>query len=396
MKNQRLTFFLIAYSIFIFNANAQKVSIQQAIQQSNYPLAIQLIDKEKPTFDLEMQKVTCLKMMNNFSSAIPLLESISSRYSPNVYCLRELSDCYQQVEDFNKSENCLQSALGLSPDNSVLLRLLGQNYEQEGKKDSAIVYYKKTIEKNPADFITAQKLAKLYLKKDQLEDVISLTDQYLKQDSLNVQINKLSGAAYCLSHRYSKAIEQLEKIEAADSTYDTNYFLGMSFYGNNRYFNAIKYLEKVYQKDSTNLSNIYYLGNSYAECFNSPKAIEYLNKGIRIAQKVDSVLYNFNMTLSTAYHTQKTYKEEIAALTEAYKRMPTHSLLLYKIGSIYDIALKDEQNTKYYLELFISKIQQGIKDKYEKTGKDVDQMYLLSAKRRLDELKEKKLSQKNK
>nr|WP_321373621.1 tetratricopeptide repeat protein [uncultured Bacteroides sp.] len=396
MKNQKLTFFLIAYSIFIFNANAQKVSIQQAIQQSNYPLAIQLIDKEKPTFDLEMQKVTCLKMMNNFSSAIPLLESISSRYSPNVYCLRELADCYQQVEDFNKSEICLQNALGLSPDNSVLLRLLGQNYEQEGKKDSAIIYYKKTIEKNPADFVTAQKLAKLYLKKDQLEDVISLTDLYLKQDSLNVQMNKLSGAAYCLSHRYSKAIEQLQKIEAADSTYDTNYFLGMSHYGNNNYFNAIKYLKKVYLKDSINLSNIYYLGNAYAESFNSPKAIEYLKKGIAIAQKVDSVLYNYNMTLSTAYHTQKKYKEEITALTEAYKRMPTHSLLLYKIGSIYDIVLKDEQNTKYYLELFISKIQQGIKDKYEKTGKDVDQMYLLSAKRRLDELKEKKLSQKNK
>ena len=396
MKNQRLIFFLIAYSIYIFNASAQKVSIQQAIQQSNYPLAIQLIDKEKPTFDLEMQKVTCLKMMNNFSSAIPLLESISSRYSPNVYCLRELADCYQQIEDYKKSENCLQSALSLSPDNSVLLRLLGENYDQEGKKDSAIVYYKKTIEKNPADFVTAQKLAKLYLKKDQLEDVISLTDQYLKQDSLNVQMNKLSGAAYCLSHRYSKAIEQLQKIEAADSTYDTNYFLGMSHYGNNNYFNAIKYLKKVYQKDSTSLSNIYYLGNAYGECFNSPKAIEYLNKGICIAQKVDSVLYNFYMTLSTAYHTEKKYKEEITALSEAYKRMPTHSLLLYKIGSIYDIALKDEQNTKYYLELFISKIQQGVKDKYEKTGKDVDQMYLLSAKRRLDELKEKKLAQKNK
>jgi hypothetical protein len=102
------------------------------------------------------------------------------------------------------------------------------------------------------------------------------------------------------------------------------------------------------------------------------------------------------MTLSTAYHSEEKYKEEIATLTEAHKRMPTHSLLLYKIGSIYDIALKDEQNTKYYLELFISKIQQGVKDKYEKTGKDVDQMYLLSAKRRLDELKEKKLAQKNK
>ncbi len=229
-----------------------------------------------------------------------------------------------------------------------------------------------------------------------MEEVINLTNQYLKQDSLNVQMNKLSGAAYCLSHQYSKAIEQLQKIEAADSTYDTNYFLGMSYYGNNHYFNSIKYLKKVYQKDSTNLSNIYYLGNAYAECLDSPKAIEYLNKGICIAQKVDSVLYNYNMTLSGAYHYQKKYKEEIIALTEAYKRMPTHSLLLYKIGSIYDIALKDEQNTKYYLELFISKIQQGVKDKYEKTGKDVDQMYLLSAKKRLDELKEKRLSQKNK
>jgi len=103
--------------------------------------------------------------------------------------------------------------------------------------------------------VTAQKLAKLYLKKDQLEDVISLTNQYLKQDSLNVQMNKLSGAAYCLSHRYSKAIEQLQKIEAADSTYDTNYFLGMSHYGNNNYFNAIntsrRYIKKIVPASAT-------------------------------------------------------------------------------------------------------------------------------------------------
>jgi len=110
-------------------------------------LAIQLIDKEKPTFDLEMQKVTCLKMMNNFSSAIPLLESISSRYSPNVYCLRELADCYQQIEDYKKSENCLQSALSLSPDNSVLLRLLGENYDQEGKKILPLFIIKRRLKR---------------------------------------------------------------------------------------------------------------------------------------------------------------------------------------------------------------------------------------------------------
>jgi tetratricopeptide (TPR) repeat protein len=392
MKNLRLLFITAVLCTYADYAGAQKTSIKQAMQQSDYPLAMQLIDNEKPTFDLDMQKVSCLKMMNNFSGAIPLLESISSRYAPNVYCLRELADCYLQTDNFKGSNECLRKALSLSPENSVLLRLLGDSFEQEGKKDSAIVYYKKTVEKNPADFVTSVKLAKLYLKKNQLEEVINLTNQCLQKDSLNIPMNKLSGAAYCLSHRYSKAIEQLKKIEAADSTYDTNYFMGMSYYGNDNYTNAQKYLENVYRKDTANLSVIYYLGNAYAESFNSQKAIEYLNKGIYIAQKVDSVLYRYYSALSTAYHNQEKYKEEISALMNSYKYMPTHSLILYKIASIYDIALKDDEKLKYYLEQYINKTLEGIKDKYEKTGKDVDQMYLLSAKRRLNELKEKKES----
>jgi tetratricopeptide (TPR) repeat protein len=392
MKNLKFVFSLFMYCIFSFNANAQKTSIKQAMQQSDYALAIQLIDKEKPTFDLEMQKVSCLKMMNNFSGAIPLLESISSRYAPNVYSLRELADCYEQTENFKGSNECLRKALSLSPDNAVLLRLLGESFEQEGKKDSAIIYYKKTIEKNPADFITSVKLAKLYLKKNQLEEVINLTNQCLQKDSLNIPMNKLSGAAYCLSHRYSKAIEQLKRIEAADSTYDTNYFMGMSYYGNSNYANAKKYLKNVYRKDTANLNIIYYLGNSYEESFNSQEAIDCFNKGILIAQKSDTTLYNFYSVLSAAYHSEEKYKEEISALMNSYKYMPTHSLILYKIASIYDIALKDEEKLKYYLEQYIDKVQEGVKDKYEKTGKDVDQMYLISAKRKLNELKEEKES----
>ncbi|WP_321518366.1 tetratricopeptide repeat protein [uncultured Bacteroides sp.] len=396
MKNLRLLFITAVLCIYADYANAQKNSIKQAMQQSDYPLAIELIDKEKPTFDLEMQKVSCLKMMNNFSGAIPLLKSISSRYTPNVYCLRELADCYLQTDNFNGANECLRKALSLSPENSVLLRLLGEDFEQEGKKDSAIVYYKKTIEKNPADFVTSVKLAKLYLKKNQLEEVLNLTNQCLQKDSLNVQMNKLSGAAYCLSNHYSKAIEQLKKIEAVDSTYDTNYFLGMSYYGNNNYANAKKYLKNVYSKDTANLNIIYYLGNAYAECFNSQAAIEYFKKGLFIAQKSDSTLYSFYSAISTTYHNQEKYKEEISALINSYKYMPTHSLILYKIASIYDLALKDDEKLKYYLEQYINKTLEGIKDKGEKTGKDIDQMYLLSAKKRLNELKDKKVSDQKK
>lgn len=390
MNHLKHCFIFLLCCISATYTSAQKAKIQQAIQQYNYPLAIKLIDKEKPTFELEMQKASCLKMMNNFSSTIPLLESISSRYAASVYCLKELADCYLQIDNYKKANDYLQKALSLSPENSILLRLLGENFEQEGKKDSAIVYYKKTIEKNPADFVTAGKLAKLYIKKDQLDEVIDLTNQCLQQDSLNTQMIKLNGAAYCLLHHYSKAITQLKKIEAVDSTYDTNYFLGMSYYGNNNYINAQKYLENIYKKDTANLSVIYYLGNACTENFNSKKAIEYLNKGIFIAQKVDSVIYLYYSTLSTAYHNQEKYKEEIFALINAYKYKPTHQLILYKIASIYDLALKDEDNSKYYLELFINKVQKGVKDKYEKTGKDVDQMYLQSAKKRLNELKDKK------
>lgn len=44
----------------------------------------------------------------------------------------------------------------------------------------------------------------------------------------------------------------------------------------------------------------------------------------------------------------------------AYKYKPTHPIILYKIASIYDLTLKDEEKASQYFESFLKEVQEKI------------------------------------
>lgn len=188
MKNIKFKLFIIINCICNTVAIAQQVKIQEAIRQYDYPSAIKLIEQEKPTFELDIQKAKCYKALNDYSSAISILESAVTQYPATIYSYMELADCYNQISLQKKARENLLKALVLSPQNSTILRLLGESYDKDNKTDSTEYYYLRVIESNSKDYITVEKLCKSYIKNDELMKCIQLTEHCLESDSSNITI----------------------------------------------------------------------------------------------------------------------------------------------------------------------------------------------------------------
>lgn len=392
MKSIKFKLLIIAYSIYSSVAFAQQTTIQEAIHQYDYPSAIKLIEKEKPTLELDIQRAKCYKALNDYSSAINILESTIEQYPATIYLCMELADCYNQISSHKKAREYLLKALALSPQNSTILRLLGESYDKENKTDSTEFYYLQVIESNPKDYITIEKLCKSYIKNDELMKCVQLTEHCLESDSTNNTINRLNGVSNCLVGNYPRAIKQLTKSYEVDSTnYDTNYFLGMSYFESKKIYHSIKYLEKAYTKDSTNLNTLYCLGTVFYNYGNFSKSLQLLEQGINILKQKDEMLYKFYMSLSGMYHMAQKYHEEAETLETAYNCNNNKPLLILKIASIYDLAIKNTEKAIFWTELYLkrtnSKSAKYNKDEEIEQNSTSDK-YRKDAEKRLKELKE--------
>lgn len=390
MKNIKLILLVIANCMCATTTVAQQATIQEAIRQYDHPLAIKLIEKEKPTFEYEMQKAKCYKALNDYCSAINILESVVTHYPITIYTYMELSDCYFQIGNQTKARENLIKALALSPQNSIILRQLGESCEKENKKDSTEYYYLRVIEQNPKDIITIERLCKSFIKNDELIKCVQLTEQCLKNDTTNIIINRLNGVSNCLIGNYPRAIEQLSKIYKTDSTsYDTNYFLGMSYFESKKIFHSLKYLEKAYTKDSTNLNTLYCLGTIYYNIGNFKLSLKCFEAGINIIKQKDDMLYKFYLGQSNMFHMAKKYQEEAITLETAYNCNINKALLTLKIASIYDLAIKDTDKAIYWTELYLRKTDPKLTKGNDKEGvSDSTDKYRKEAEKRLKELKD--------
>lgn len=388
MKSIKLKLFIIINCICNTVAIAQHATIQEAISQYDYPSAIKLIEQEKPTLELDIQKAKCYKALNDYLNAINILESAVPQYPATIYLYMELADCYNQINLQKKARNYLLKSLALSPQNNTILRLLGESYDKENKTDSTEYYYLQVTNNNPKDYITVEKLCKSYIKNDELMKCVQLTEHCLESDSSNITINRLNGVSNCLVGNYPRAIKHLTKCYEADSTnYDTNYFLGISYFESKNIFRSLKYLEKAYNKDSTNLNTLYCLGTINYNIGNINRSLECFETGITIIKQKDDMLYKFYLGKSNMFHIAKMYQDEAITLETAYNYNKNKTLLLLKIASIYDLAIKDTNKAIYWTELYLKTTDPKLAKKNNKEVIDSNDKYRKDAEKRLTELK---------
>ncbi len=404
----------------------QNDSITFYLQKYDYEKVIDLIDRTD-NYDSDLRllnlKATALKGLDKYQQAIIYFEKLYRQDSSDIKNLIELADCYQSLGEYKKSQELYSRTLNSDPFNIFLIQQLANSYYMDDNFiqaikyylaaytedstfylskqlakcydnleiiDTAILYYRKAILLNPADFQSYYRLANLYKQKEDYKKGIAVADTFLCRDSTNIKMLKLSGSLHFMDKNFSKSTERFEQCIALNDTSDlVNKYLGYSYFKVEKYEKAKDYLEKAYLQDTMNADLCYTLGLSCDYSIYKKLGIKYLSKTIDLVTPAPEFLSRIYQDLGAAYTGYYKYEEALESYLKGYELNPNDTLLIFKIASHYDNWIKDKNMALTYYEKFMEtrpKERKPLKTMHVEGGIVVS--YYDFVERRMKEIKE--------
>lgn len=380
------TLFLFLCTCHVLMAQNTK-DIQDAMNNYDYEKAITLIDQEKPTVELLYFKGKALKSLSRNTEALVTFRQIISKDTLNQRAYIEAAECCRQIANYQDALKYYRKAIDINPDNKyALIQYIGllcklQQYEEafgessvlaekdssavvlhlqaqslEGRTgfiDSALGCYHVIQDKYPDDYLAAAKLGQIYNAMQFYEYAIEATEKYRENDTTNIVVNRLNAQAYCLSGNYPMAIRRYEYLVGQrDSSFQTYYYLGVSYYATEKYYEAHDMLEIARKYDPENINLLYYLGRASSKTSWRKKGIEYLETAIDLSLPKDTAMIRLYKGLQDCYDLGGEPLKAVQAAKEQYKYDRANHKLLYDISRKY-LLRKDFRNAAHYLEAFL-------------------------------------------
>lgn len=394
MKQLLLFLWLCACSTLM----AQNIHpIQDAMANYDYETAISLINKEKPTIPLLMQKAKALKGLSSHAEALTTFQQVIAADSTNQQASIEAAECckalaknqqaltyYQKAIDLNPKNKyarlqyinllCLtrnfveafgeSSAMAETDSSAIVLHLQAQSLEGMNQPSAAIGCYDIIQAKYPDDYLAAAKLGSLNSSFGHYDYAIEATERYRERDTTNIVVNQQNALAYCLSKNYPIAIRRYEDLcQQGDSSMQTLYYLGISYYAKEKYYEAHDCFKILMDALPEDPNLLYYMGRTCSKTSWKKEGIEYLDKAIELTIPKDSALIRLYKGLVDCCKMDQNTPRQIQAIKELYKYDRTNHRLLYDIAWYYSYRLKDNKMAQRYLETFL-------KTRNEETVKD--------------------------
>lgn len=426
MKN----FFILL--VFLFSTAflaAQNVEVQKAMDEFRYKEALALLNKESQTTENLQLKASLYEKLYDYTAALNIYEQLLQQNPDNVNLVIAMAECASQAGNAQQSLRGWITADSLSPNNSfiqikkamayyrnnnwsetieaskpvfvtdsipLLLRMVGDAYQNLKDPISANYHYTKAYEKNPSDHIALNRICEFFYAMEEIgyDTVVVMTEKYLKEINPNqLTIGQMNGMANYSSGNFDKAIDRLKaNVELGDSSYTTTYFLGMSNYGKSWYYEAVKWLELAYEQNLNNkdLNMFYYYGTALGKVKKVQKSVEVLQKGMDMIDKMSDKLFDFDVSMAETY-LQSQNRKAIDYYLSAYKRKPDMHNLLYNVAHAYD-TMKDYKNAVTAYERFLKTapkdldIEKAVSEENEKIN--FRNFYYINSYKRIKELQE--------
>lgn len=255
----------------------------------------------------------------------------------------------------NYAEAFGESSMMSETDSSaVVLHLQAQSLEGMQQILPAIGCYEIIQDKYPDDYLAAAKLGNLNIAAGYPEYAIKATERYRERDSTNLIVNQQNALAYCRAQQYPMAIKRYENLcQQGDSSTQTLYYLGISYYADEYYYEAHACFSKLYKDMEEDPNLLYYLGRCCAKTSWKKEGIEHLEKAIELTIPKDSAMIRLYKGLVDCCKLARDTPKQIQALKELYKYDKTNHKLLYDIAWNYSYQLKDHKSTERYLQAFL-------------------------------------------
>lgn len=149
------------------------------------------------------------RALNNYNKAISLINEPSGS-DWIVFYNRGIM--YEELKEYQKSEDDFLKALEISPQNPILLNHIGYTWIERGKNvTQGINMVKLAVEKMPNDANIIDSLGWAYYIQGQYEQAVETIERALTKDNSNSVINEHLGDAYWQTGRYLEAKYQWNK-----------------------------------------------------------------------------------------------------------------------------------------------------------------------------------------
>ena len=268
----------------------------------------------------------------------------------NTEAKASLANAYLRMDEDRQAGLLFKQLIATDTANSYYLSQLGTCYYQLNNRDSAVFCFEKALHLNPDDYLTVIRLTNLYIRIGDFQKGLSLTGNYLDNDSSALQVIKLNAYIHFLLGHYEDAVKQyLKSCSYGDSSFMVMKYLGLSYFQKEDMFMAATYLDKAYRMDTADMETCLYLGISTGWTMDKGKGIDYLQKVLGIIFPADELVVRIYREIADLYVAWSRPADAIPYYMKILDYNTDNRLVLYKLGSSYEYIDK-EQALNWYIE----------------------------------------------
>ena len=338
-----------------------------------------------------------LKSVFKVDEAIDTLSTlVGAAFDEEV--LAELADCHYQNGDFENAAGTYTMLSSLRPDNLLykvrlaavmyrlkaysqaieygketmaadtipaLMSLVGDAFNQTEKPDSALVYYKLSLEKRPQSQAVVSKVAKLYLDKKDYQAALAAVEPYLEIVPDDFDIAPIKGLALYLTEAYEPAIEIFERqLELGNDNYGVHYNLGQCYMLTKEPKKAEKEYLSAWQIDSSDVNLAFSIAGAKAADpfkFFELDVRPWLDKVLEMVEPDHTLMSKVHQQYGFGYYKKlDSWDKAIEHYKEAYNYNPSLISALSTIAYCYE-QKKDYKSAIIWYEKYLKVANPGTK-----------------------------------
>ena len=377
-------FFL--FCIIAVQAQEQDSVLTNYLQRAQYRQAIEYLNTQEATRNLEYQKALCYKWLSNYSKTIEILETLQKNYPEDISVQLELAQCYEANLQYPQSIYYYEKLIKADPANTYFqvqkadvlyrtekyitaleeyMQIDPETYnpaylkksialccEKINQPDSAKVYYRAAWEIDNKDIFSALSLVKLCIRQEEYEEALSFSETFLSTDTTNAQMNVLNAFTYYNLSEYEEAVRRFEKCRTTgDSSLMVNRSIGISYFFLKNDTAAYPCLQQAYERDTTNMTVLYALASVNYNLGYYPEAIRAYQKLIERIVPNPNALYTYYNGLARACEKNSLYHDAVEHYLTAIRYAPSNAQKMdpyFNLSTMMEFNLQDYSKAVFY------------------------------------------------
>lgn len=301
--------------------------------------------------DVLSELADCHFQNGDYDKAAGTYYLLASRVPDNVlYKIRQMQ-AYGRLKAWQQSIQAGREALQLDSIPAVL-SYMGDSFRQVGQADSALWYYRRSLDLKPGNGAVVSKAVNVLIQKEDYDSAIALTENFLSEDPDNTLVAPLQGLLYYRKGDYVAAVNVFQRQEdIGNDSYSIHYYLGQSYWHTEMIYRAEEELMSAWQIDSGDVNLAYSIAAVKSDANKSfEKEVKpWLDKAEEMLRPDPAMMSRLHQQYGLGYlRKEDSVDKAMEHYKEAYRYNPKFISALSTIAYCYELKKDYKQAIEWY------------------------------------------------